>query len=167
LNKVRYNLQMNVSVIGQGYVGLAISTNAALAGHRVIGFDTSLKRIENLRHGISEIEGISNETISQILSSQMYLPTSDATDMAESEIVVIAVPTPLTADEKPDLKFLNAALETIIKVFHKPILIINESTSFPGTLRNNIAAHMQSHQRELTRGIKTGIYRIHQDFSVV
>jgi len=135
---------MIVSVIGQGYVGLAISTNAALAGHRIIGFDTNLKRIENLKHGISEIEGISNETISQILSSQMYLPTSDATDMAESEIVVIAVPTPLTADEKPDLKFLNVALETIIKVFHKPILIINESTSFPGTLRNNIAAHIQS-----------------------
>lgn len=135
---------MIVSVIGQGYVGLAIASKAALRGHRVIGFDTNLKRIENLRHGISEIEGISNETISQILTSQMYLPTSDATDMAESEIVVIAVPTPITADEKPDLKFLNAALETIVKVFHKPILIINESTSFPGTLRNNIAAYMQS-----------------------
>ena len=96
---------MNVSVIGQGYVGLAIATSAALAGHRVVGFDTSLKRIQNLKLGISDIEGISNEVISQILESGMYIPTSNASEMSESEIVVIAVPTPLTHDEKPDLKY--------------------------------------------------------------
>lgn len=135
---------MNVSVIGQGYVGLAIAINAALAGHRVVGFDTSLKRIQNLKLGISDIEGISNELISQILESGMYIPTSNASEMSESEIVVIAVPTPLTHDEKPDLKYLNTALEAVIEVFQKPVLIINESTSFPGTLRHNIAEYIES-----------------------
>ena len=138
---------MKVSVIGQGYVGLAISTNAALAGHKVVGFDTNQSRINHLKQGLSDIEGISNEVVSQVLRSEMYIPTTDASDMSDSEVLVIAVPTPLTSDEKPDLRYLNSAIESIIEVFDAPILIINESTSFPGTLRNNIAGYIESKKK--------------------
>ena len=128
-----------VGVIGQGYVGLALATAAASAGHTVLGYDTNTDLIDALGHGISHIEDVENITLGKLISSGKYLPIDDSLKLSECEIVIIAVPTPLNKERLPDLNFLEAAVETIAHVIKNEILIINESTSYPGTLRKIIS----------------------------
>jgi len=135
-----------VSIIGQGYVGLTIASFAA-DHHQVIGFDNGTAVVERLNGGISHIEGVSSETLQRQISKGNYLATSDPKLLANSEIVVIAVPTPLTTDRKPDLSFLESACKTIGLGLKKPALIINESTSFPGTLRDYIKPLVEKYSK--------------------
>lgn len=128
---------MKVAIIGQGYVGLTIAVFAA-AHYEVIGFDNNTERVAHLNSGISHIEGIENDSLRQLISNRRYIATTNGADIQGCEVIVIAVPTPLTADRKPDLNFIESACKTIGQNLSKPALIINESTSFPGTLRKVI-----------------------------
>jgi len=128
-----------VGVIGQGYVGLALAMAAANAGHTVVGYDTNTDLVDALGHGISHIEDVENITLERLISSGKYLPTDDSLKLSGSEIVIIAVPTPLNKERLPDLNFLEAAVETIANVIKNEVLVINESTSYPGTLRKIIS----------------------------
>jgi UDP-N-acetyl-D-glucosamine dehydrogenase len=129
---------MRVSIIGQGYVGLNLAVGAAESGHKVIGFDLNEELISNLSQYRTLIPGISMETLSNLINRGSYNPTTDSSLMKGSEIVVIAVPTPLTNSREPDLSFLESASLKIAEIMTDKALIVNESTSFPGTLRNFI-----------------------------
>jgi UDP-N-acetyl-D-glucosamine dehydrogenase len=113
---------MKIAIIGQGYVGRSIAGAAVGAGHTVVGFDIDASVISTLR--------ISGD----------FQGTTDASLIGSADVVVIAVPTPLDGARKPDLYAVKAACKTIIENVKKPVLVINESTSYPGTLRNEIAA---------------------------
>jgi UDP-N-acetyl-D-glucosamine dehydrogenase len=128
---------MKVSIIGQGYVGLTISAFAGQA-HDVIGFDTNSKIVDRLNQGISHIEGVESSVILELISKGKYKATTNENEIEGSDIVVIALPTPLDASRKPDLSFIDSACKVIAKNLEVPALIINESTSYPGTLRNYI-----------------------------
>lgn len=128
---------MKISIIGQGYVGLTIASFAA-EHFTVVGFDNSDRIVSQLNSGISHIEGVENFLLERLVKSGQYKATTQAVDLRDSDIVVIAVPTPLTAERKPDLSFIESACKTIGQSIRKRVLIINESTSFPGTLRNFI-----------------------------
>ena len=128
---------MKVAIIGQGYVGLTIAAFACKK-NQVIGFDKSAETVARLNKGISHIEGVDSSDLKTAISSGNYLATTEAADISDAEIVVIAVPTPLTADRKPDLSFIDSACKTIGQALKRRGLIINESTSFPGTLRDYI-----------------------------
>ena len=128
---------MKVSIIGQGYVGLTISVFAA-EHHTVVGFDKNQGVVDALNAGKSHIEGVVSADLARYISAGSYRATTDATEIAGSNVIVIAVPTPLTKDRKPDLAFVEAACKTIGDNLKTSALIINESTSFPGTVRNLI-----------------------------
>lgn len=128
---------MKVAIIGQGYVGLTISAFAS-KHHQVIGFDNNSVNVSRLNQGISHIEGVDSKEIAAAIKAGNYRATTEPYDISDSEIVVIAVPTPLTKDRKPDLTFIDAACKTIGSSLSRRALIINESTSFPGTLRDYI-----------------------------
>ena len=128
---------MKIAIIGQGYVGLTISAFAS-EHFDVVGFDSNEKVIKNLNSGISHIEGINSSLISERLIAGRYRATSKGSDIKDCNVVVIAVPTPLTKDRKPDLRFIDSACQTIGENVTNSVLVINESTSFPGTLRNYI-----------------------------
>jgi UDP-N-acetyl-D-glucosamine dehydrogenase len=128
---------MKVSIIGQGYVGLTISAFAA-AEHEVVGFDMNQRVVDQLNKGISHIEGVESSVIAGWAKAGRYKATTNGADIKGSDIVVIAVPTPLTKDREPDLTFIEAACKTIAENIDRPVLVINESTSFPGTVRNLI-----------------------------
>ena len=128
---------MKVSIIGQGYVGLTISLFAGQI-HEVIGFDTNPEIVDALNKGISHIEGVQSGALTELIRKGNYKATSKPDDISDSDIVIIAVPTPLSKDRKPDMKFIDAACQTIASNLKRSALIINESTSFPGTLRNYI-----------------------------
>jgi UDP-N-acetyl-D-glucosamine dehydrogenase len=128
---------MKVAIIGQGYVGLTISAFAS-KHHQVVGFDNNALNVARLNQGISHIEGVDSKDISAAISTGNYRATTEPADISDSEIVVIAVPTPLTKDRKPDLTYIDSACKTIGNSLSRQALIINESTSFPGTLRDYI-----------------------------
>jgi UDP-N-acetyl-D-glucosamine dehydrogenase len=128
---------MKVAIIGQGYVGLTIS---AFAGEffDVIGFDSNQKIVNQLNSGVSHIEGVESSVLEKWIKARRYTATTSGSDIADVDLVVIAVPTPLSKDRQPDLTYIDAACKTIGENVKKPVLVINESTSFPGTLRNYI-----------------------------
>ena len=132
-----------VFIIGQGYVGLTVAKFAA-AKYTVIGFDNNEKLVDQLNAGKSHIEGISDEDISSLRGTGAYTATANAADLADCKIVVIAVPTPLKKDRTPDLRHIESACKTIAQFATGPLLIINESTSYPGTVRNLIKPTIDS-----------------------
>ena len=117
---------MKIAIIGQGYVGRSIAQASVGAGHSVVGFD------------------IDASMISSIQIAGEYTGTTDPSLIGSANVVVIAVPTPLDSARKPDLSAVKAACKTIIENVKKPVLVINESTSYPGTLRNEIAGVIES-----------------------
>jgi UDP-N-acetyl-D-glucosamine dehydrogenase len=135
---------VKVSIIGQGYVGLTISVFAA-EHHIVVGFDKNQGIVDALNAGKSHIEGVESADLTRHIEGRRYKATTDANEIAGSDVVVIAVPTPLTGDRKPDLAFVEAACKTIGANLKTPALIINESTSFPGTVRNLIKPLVERH----------------------
>jgi UDP-N-acetyl-D-glucosamine dehydrogenase len=128
---------MKVAIIGQGYVGLTISVFAG-EFFDVVGFDNNQRIVDQLNSGISHIEGVESSVLQTLIKAGRYRASTQGSDIADAEIVVIAVPTPLSRERLPDLTFIDAACKTIGENIKKPILVINESTSFPGTIRNYI-----------------------------
>lgn len=112
---------MRVAIIGQGYVGKALGISAHNAGHSVVGVEIDESRIASLAGEVG------------------YSVGSDFSSVTGSEVVVIAVPTPLDGNRVPDLSYVESACESLKSFVGAGTLIVNESTSFPGTLRNVIA----------------------------
>ena len=137
---------MKVSIIGQGYVGLTVAIGASAVGHRVIGLDVNEKLISQLSRGDSYVPGVDKELLVRLIQSSQYLPTSDSNLINDSEVIIIAVPTPLTIDRKPDLTYLESAINVISKNMKNSALIVNESTSYPGTLSNFIKLKRRNHE---------------------
>jgi UDP-N-acetyl-D-glucosamine dehydrogenase len=133
---------MRVAIIGQGYVGLTIAVGAAGAGHSVIGFDVNESLVAALNAGTSHIEGVSDKELAAFIASGTYKASTEAAVIEGCDVIVIAVPTPLDDARNPDLSYVHAAADLIAKNVKSPSLIINESTSYPGTLRNEIAARI-------------------------
>jgi UDP-N-acetyl-D-glucosamine dehydrogenase len=119
---------VKIAIIGQGYVGYALAIAASKAGHSIIGFDTNPKVI-------SEIRGYGN------LSN--YQPTNSESDIKNQDSYIIAVPTPLDEKNLPELSFLVNAVQLIARSSLKGALVINESTSFPGTLREIVITEIE------------------------
>jgi UDP-N-acetyl-D-glucosamine dehydrogenase len=119
---------VKIAIIGQGYVGYALSVAAAKAGHFVIGFDTNPKLV-------SEIKAKGD--------LKNYLPTSNEADIKDQDAYIIAVPTPLDEKNLPDLSFLINAAQLIARSASKGALVINESTSYPGTLREIVITEIE------------------------
>ena len=128
-----------VAVIGQGYVGLPLALSAAKSGFQVIGYDINSDLVRELNLGHSKIEDIPDSELTLALESGNYLASNNADDIAEVDVAIIAVPTPLDEHRIPDLDFLRSASQILGRHLKQETLIINESTSFPGTLRNLVA----------------------------
>jgi UDP-N-acetyl-D-glucosamine dehydrogenase len=131
-------LLTDVFVVGLGYVGLPIAITAAESNFKVIGYDINEEKIQELKQGQSFISEISSKKLMDLqienkLSFQHFISEID-----KPAIWIIAVPTPLDNQKRPDLSMLVSACETIAKFVSDDSLIINESTSYVGTLRNLI-----------------------------
>ena len=127
---------MQITVVGQGYVGLPLAIAAANAGYTVYGLDNNEEKINSLVNSISIIEDLTDDVIKEVIDSKRYLPTTDKGVVADSEIILICVPTPLSPDHKPDLAALTIAITTVGKNLKAGTLVIVESTIEPGTCRN-------------------------------
>ncbi|MFJ6112189.1 nucleotide sugar dehydrogenase [Dietzia maris] len=122
----------NLVVIGQGYVGLPMALRATEVGHSVIGLDMNESVVEDLNNGRSHIDDIPDSTLSRGIESG-YVATTDARCIAGADVVVVCVPTPLSADGGPDLRAVESTARSIGEHVSEGTLCILESTTYPGT----------------------------------
>jgi UDP-N-acetyl-D-glucosamine dehydrogenase len=121
------------AVIGLGYVGLPLAIEYADAGIRVIGIDSDGAKIRAIRSGNSYVDDVPSESIRGAVENGLLRVTSDYSALAEADTVNICVPTPLRKTKDPDLSYVVAAAEQVAKYIHRDMLIVLESTTYPGT----------------------------------
>jgi UDP-N-acetyl-D-glucosamine dehydrogenase len=121
-----------VIVAGQGYVGLPLAMCAVEAGHRVVGYDVDTRRVARLAEGDSYVEDIPGARLRAALDSGRYRPTGDPGDLADFDVAVITVPTPLR-DGVPDLNYIESCARTLSGYLRPGATVVLESTTYPGT----------------------------------
>lgn len=129
---------MKIAIVGQGYVGLPLAMAAARVGHKVIGLELNLEKVALLNSATSYVSDVPNVELKKYLYEGTYIPQSNFEELRNCDIVIICVPTPLDDKGEPDLSALRAASRNIANNVSDKTLIINESTSYPGTLRREI-----------------------------
>lgn len=139
-----------ISVIGLGYVGLPIALKFAEAGFKVIGLDNSAKKVQMLNSRESYIDDIDNDYLKEIISTKKFKATTDESELKKADAIIICVPTPITIHKDPDLSFVIQATETISRHLNKGMLVVLESTTYPGTTENVMLPLLES------SGLKTG-----------
>lgn len=125
----------HVVVLGLGYVGLPLAVVFAEAGFQVTGVDVDTEKVEKLNKGVSYIQDIPQESILKLVSSGHLSATSDFEVIQEADAVSICVPTPLRKTRDPDLSYILSVTEEISNYVHQDMVIILESTTYPGTTR--------------------------------
>ncbi len=137
-----------VGVIGLGYVGLPLALTAVESGWNVIGFDKNPQLIKTLSSGKSHIDDVSNSRLAEGISQGKFLPVDNAEALSDVDICIICVPTPITTDHKPDLSYVESAARLLSKVLKPGCVVVNESTSYPGTLRSVIQKEISTTRGE-------------------
>mgnify|MGYP003337322801 FL=1 len=122
-----------VAVVGLGYVGLPLVVAFAEVGFPTIGFDISTKTVDKLNTGKSHIDDISSERVAAILGAKKFRATATPQDLAAADVVFICVPTPFDKAKTPDLSFVKSATQTVASALRKDMLVILQSTTYPGT----------------------------------
>jgi UDP-N-acetyl-D-glucosamine dehydrogenase len=124
-----------LGVVGLGYVGLPLALEFAKAGFHVIGYDVSDRVVKGLMTGESHIQDVSSEELAAVVKSGHFEATSDESRLREMDAISIAVPTPLAKTRDPDMTYIIAAADAIARNAHPGLLIVLESTTYPGTTR--------------------------------
>jgi UDP-N-acetyl-D-glucosamine dehydrogenase len=122
-----------VGVVGLGYVGLPLAVEFADAGFEVIGVDVSKEKVDQINAGRNYIRDIEGERLAKAVSSGKLRATTDYDVVRALDAVSICVPTPLSKSREPDITHILRACNEIAQRMHRPMLIVLESTSYPGT----------------------------------
>ncbi|MDH4185026.1 MAG: nucleotide sugar dehydrogenase [Nitrospinota bacterium] len=142
LGKIR-DKSAHAGVIGMGYVGLPLALQFCDSGFRVTGFDIDNTKVSSLNAGKSYIKHVAAERIGAQVASGRFRATSDFDLLAECDVVIIAVPTPLSEKKEPDLTYINKTAEAIAKRLRPGQLISLESTTYPGTTRELLLSRFE------------------------
>ena len=127
-----------LAIIGQGYVGLPLAMAAVDAGWSVIGIEKSASRVAQLNSGSSPVEDISDARLAKAIAANKFLASNDPAKVSAASVVTICVPTPLDKARNPDLELLESATRDVAPHLSSGTLLVSESTSYPGTLRDVI-----------------------------
>lgn len=122
-----------IGVVGLGYVGLPLAVEFAEAGFYAIGFEVDFRKAESINRGESYIIDVPAESVSKMVREKRLEATTDFARLAETDIIIICVPTPLRKTKEPDVSFILAAAEKIQEALRPGQLVILESTTYPGT----------------------------------
>jgi len=140
-----------LAIIGQGYVGLPLAMAAVGAGWNVVGVDNASGKVAQINGGSSPVEDISDTELLAAISIGAYKATTDFSAVAQASVITICVPTPLDDKREPDLTLLRSAARGIAPFVSNETLVVSESTSYPGTLRDTIIPIVNQFKSENTR----------------
>jgi UDP-N-acetyl-D-glucosamine dehydrogenase len=138
------------AIVGMGYVGLPLAMEFADAGIPVIGIDIDGSKVRTLRAGKSYIGDIPSEAVKSAVDAGLFTPTTDYSAVAMADTVNICVPTPLRKTKDPDLSYIVGAMEHLVEYLHKDMLIVLESTTYPGTTQEVLGPMVEE------KGFKVG-----------
>ncbi len=139
-----------VGVVGLGYVGLPLAVEFGRAGYRVLGVDVSAEKVKMLNGGRSYVQDVPDEAVAELVSAERLRAAADYGALADVDAISICVPTPLRKTRDPDLSFIINATDAIAEVVHPGLLIVLESTTYPGTTEEIILPRM------VKNGLKVG-----------
>ncbi len=145
------NREAVIGVIGLGYVGIPLICAACDQNFRAIGFDIDRGKVDKINNGISYIGNIHNDRIKKLRNDNLLQATADFNKLAEADTILMCVPTPLTKYRDPDLSYIEKTAETIAKTLRPGQLIILESTTYPGTMRDVVKPILEK------TGLKSGV----------
>ncbi|QJB69740.1 nucleotide sugar dehydrogenase [Parasphingorhabdus halotolerans] len=128
--------ESKVGIIGMGYVGLPLAVAAFDAGFSIFGFDVDPSKIESINNGVSPIGRIGNAKIQAMRDAKRFEVTSEFSNLAECDVVIICVPTPLNKYREPDLSYVVDTTRSIASNLRPGQIISLESTTYPGTTRD-------------------------------
>ena len=143
-------MKSDVVVIGLGYVGLPLAQSALAAGLKVAGLDLNETVVSNLNAGNSHVDDLSTQDIQEMLA-RGFQATADSQILQDTDVAIICVPTPLTVDAGPDLNAVIGATRSIAKWIHPGMLVILESTTYPGTTEDIVQPILEE------SGLRAGI----------
>ncbi|MHB8170312.1 MAG: nucleotide sugar dehydrogenase [Thermincolia bacterium] len=133
-----------IGVIGLGYVGLPLAVEMAEAGFQVYGLDINEKKVNNLKKGDSYIIDVESQRVTDVVTKGFLHPGTDFSVIEKCDAVSICVPTPLRKTKDPDVSYITSAVSEIKKHMHKDLLIILESTTYPGTTEELIQHEIEA-----------------------
>jgi UDP-N-acetyl-D-glucosamine dehydrogenase len=139
-----------IGVIGLGYVGLPLAVEKAKAGYKVIGFDIQDIRVEQVNQGINYIGDVIDEDLVSIVKNGQLAATTDYGRIQEVDAVAICVPTPLDIYQQPDTSYVESSAKEIAKYAHEGMLVVLESTTYPGTTEEIVRPELEA------KGLKLG-----------
>jgi len=122
-----------IGIVGLGYVGIPLALTAVGAGFEVLGFDIDAARVAQLNAGECPIQHIPSGLIAEAVEQRRFSATADFSRLSEADIIIIAVPTPLSKQREPDLSYVEATADTIAASLRRGQLVVLESTTWPGT----------------------------------
>ncbi len=125
----------HIVILGLGYVGLPLAAVLAEAGYKVTGVDPDQEKVTLLNQGVSYIDDVETSTVKKLVDGKKLKATTDFSVVAEADAVSICVPTPLRKTRDPDLSFIVAVSESIAPYVHSDMVVVLESTTYPGTTR--------------------------------
>jgi UDP-N-acetyl-D-glucosamine dehydrogenase len=140
-----------IGILGLGYVGLPLAVVFADAGFRVVGIDPIQSKVDELNSGRSYIIDVPTESIEKHVKSGRFNASADFSRLRDVDAVSICVPTPLRKTGDPDLSFIISATEELAKYIHPGMVIVLESTTYPGTTREMVQTRLEE-----VSGMKTG-----------
>lgn len=136
------NRQALVAVVGLGYVGLPLAVEFADAGFRVIGLDVDTAKVDKLNKGISYIPDVPTERIAPLVAADRLCATTNYADLRPADAISICVPTPLRKTKDPDMSYIIEAVDAIAAISHSGLLVVLESTTYPGTTEEIIVPRL-------------------------
>ncbi|MEE8404617.1 MAG: nucleotide sugar dehydrogenase, partial [candidate division Zixibacteria bacterium] len=141
--------KVNVGVIGLGYVGLPLSIELAKSNFKVTGFDISAAKVKLLNSGKSDIDDINDSEVHKIISSGIFVATTDPSLLSKMDVIMICVPTPLSKTKDPDVSYILAAVKWVKQNLKEGALVVLESTTYPGTTQDVILPILSENRRKV------------------
>ncbi len=138
------NKTAKLGVIGLGYVGLPLAVEKSLAGYNTIGYDILPDRVESVNLGVNYIGDVVDNELKEIVRKGLLLATSNVNDLSKADVICICVPTPLDDHQQPVIDYVESSAIEISKFLKKDMLIILESTTYPGTTEELIKPILES-----------------------
>ena len=151
LEKKIMKREARIGIIGLGYVGLPLVKTFLNNGFKVIGFDTDDRKVALLNQGKSYIKHVTGKDLKPFLLKKIFQATKDFRTLADVDVIIICVPTPLDAHKNPDLSFVLKTTRVISENLRKGQLIVLESTTYPGTTEEEMLPILEEGGREVGR----------------
>ena len=143
LEKIRKK-EINVGVVGLGYVGLPLAVEKAKAGFKTIGFDVQKAKVDLVNKGQDYIGDVVDEDLKEIVEKGMLKATTDFSFVKDVDFIAICVPTPLDSHQQPDISYVESSAKEIAKHIKKGTMVVLESTTYPGTTEELLKPILES-----------------------